>query len=54
MNTFPAEAWPAIALTLQLASLTTAILLLLATPLLYAAAWWGMAWWAQASATWSP
>lgn len=24
-------------------------LLLLATPLMYAAAWWGMAWWAQAS-----
>lgn len=36
MNTLSAEAWPAIALTLQLASLTTLILLLLATPL----AWW--------------
>jgi molybdate transport system permease protein len=36
MNTLSADAWPAIALTLQLASLTTAILLLLATPL----AWW--------------
>jgi molybdate transport system permease protein len=31
-----AEAWPAIALTLQLASLTTLVLLLIATPL----AWW--------------
>ena len=36
MNTLSADAWPAIALTLQLASLTTLILLLLATPL----AWW--------------
>jgi molybdate transport system permease protein len=36
VNTLSAEAWPAIALTLQLASLTTLILLLLATPL----AWW--------------
>lgn len=36
MNTLSADAWPAIALTLQLASFTTAILLLLATPL----AWW--------------
>ena len=36
MTAFPAEAWPAIALTLQLASLTTAVLLLIATPL----AWW--------------
>ena len=36
MNTLSAEAWPAIALTLQLAGLTTLILLLLATPL----AWW--------------
>jgi molybdate transport system permease protein len=36
VNTLSADAWPAIALTLQLASLTTAILLLLATPL----AWW--------------
>jgi len=36
VNTLSADAWPAIALTLQLASLTTLILLLLATPL----AWW--------------
>ncbi len=36
MNTLSTEAWPAITLTLQLASLTTLILLLLATPL----AWW--------------
>ena len=36
MNTLSADAWHAIALTLQLASLTTLILLLLATPL----AWW--------------
>ena len=36
MKGLSAEAWPAITLTLQLAGLSTLILLLMATPL----AWW--------------